>query len=319
MSGLLIVLARGVTAADLRVLPERGALEAAAGAVLPLAPTRGLWPEQTVVGDDLVATLRQMGLQVERRSAVLRPHWRGDDAALAMLARRPVGPADITLLELRDAATAAEQHGPHSRAHELARRRLAEHVRQARALLRRGEPPRTAVVALGPLPPVHVRVDPVTLLPRSLRRAARRHGAQSPAALLIDAPNGGHRQRLEAALSTDTFCRFGRLLTAAQATALGFEPATQRLHFVARPGVAFAPVQATQSVWPTTDLPSGGVWLPWEQHSLPVTLGDLAVHILMQAAILADRAPERRPVATALPDVAALLTRQAEAVAASLT
>ncbi|MCA8973217.1 MAG: hypothetical protein KDC98_00775 [Planctomycetes bacterium] len=153
---MLLAIVHGVgpcTIAALRV--AAGLPEAAAAIPMPAGDTD--W--QHFFGDDGDATpwLRDVGVAVDRSNLVLRPaHW-SDADAIAGIDRRPTGPAQVTILELRAVLESCRRSGP--AALPAAIGHAADRLRHIADRLRAGDPCEIWLLGLGELEPVSRSFD----------------------------------------------------------------------------------------------------------------------------------------------------------------
>lgn len=222
---LLLALVDGVSPAQLRAVAH--AAELPVRSELPLHLPADGDAAAGLAGLDATAPLRDLGLAVDRRSLCLRPRWRGDEAGLEWLGRRPAGPAAVTMLHLRDPLLEAALHGPESAAAAAATGHLLAQLQTAQRRLRDGEQPETWLLATGSLVPVHTTFH----FGRALRRrlAWPRRGHRSTITVLPELarvhPDCEHtRQRLIATLQAPPFARYGQLADCPRGDELWFVP-----------------------------------------------------------------------------------------------
>ncbi len=152
---LLLVLAHGVGDHELAAL--RATLGAAA-----LAPTAAMrvpdHPVDALLRSlDATASLRDLGVGVDRSSLVLRPRGRDDATAAEVIGRRATGPAAVTLFASTDVLARAMLGG--ATAARDAARDLGTLFARLCERLRRGDPTETWFVGLGSPEPVHTTFD----------------------------------------------------------------------------------------------------------------------------------------------------------------
>lgn len=221
---LLLVLAHGVGPAELAAL---GPLVAGPDPLPVALPDQ---PIAAVLGD-FAATreLTDLGVAVDRSCLVLRPAGRSDATAAETLARRPTGPADVTLFEATDVLAQAMAGG--RAAATAAATRLGDLLQRLAAILRHGELPELWFVGLG---------APITTATTfDMAAAWRRHvlpplGDEltlrvGPASATVRGANQRALDRAAELLRQAPFAAHGELAPCATGT----------LRVVARTGVAF--------------------------------------------------------------------------------
>ncbi len=174
---LLLVVVQGLATDDLdpRVTPfltAQGDGIPNALEVDPAAPRDVV--DQLLDGLD-VATLREHGIDIDRRSVALRSPTDSDEQVLAALPHRPRGPADVTVLWLRDALGVATRFGLDSAPHRDALRRADDFALRAARVLGCSHRPASCVL-LGSTPPEPVlrRVDVAAITQGTMSRHTRR-------------------------------------------------------------------------------------------------------------------------------------------------
>jgi hypothetical protein len=226
---LLLVLADGIG--------ERELLQVRTGATwsgtMPTAPLR-------LPGDPVAAVLgglgaahelHDLGVAVDRSSLVLRPAGRTDATAIAGVARRTTGPADVTVFAARDALPQAMVGGPVAVA--AAAQQLGALLDHLGTVLRRGDAPEVWFVGLGSPVAVHRTFDLAAawrghVLPPLAHELTLHH---TPGSATVHADNQRALDLAANTLRRAPFARHGRV----QAVANG------QLHFTAAPHVAFGP------------------------------------------------------------------------------
>ena len=144
----LLVLAPGIGARTLATGGLPAATAAAPGGIVPL--TTGLSDPIDLVAETFPAQeLRDAGCQIDRRDLLLRPIWRSDEPSTELLQLRPLGPALLTVLELRGVLAAAALAGCGTRPVAQAMANLDHNINVARSRLRRGPPTKLWFAALG--------------------------------------------------------------------------------------------------------------------------------------------------------------------------
>jgi hypothetical protein len=296
---LLLAVVRGLS--PHAVVTDRWPTPALAGAVaVPLIDAADDLGAALAAADAPAAFL-SLGLQVEQRALSLRPRGRGDDALLEVLARRPTGPAPVTLLEFNDLETVAAHHGQHGQAFAVATDRLAEHLQTAARVLRQGDAPELWLIAAGASLPVTATFD--------LAATLADLGPQRPAVRAAIAPQLAHlacgNQRALAAatalLSRPAVAACGRVVAGDRAGALQFLPhahiALGRRPWHCRP--------------PRADERRAAAFLPHlPRAASQLTARDLLARLCQRALeLLQAAAPPPVPTAPAVVDGAAVLAR----------
>ena len=309
-----MVLADGLGMADAAAAARAGRAELESAPV-PLRRPAGTAPAHDLTEDGFAVALRQLGLTVDRRSCVLRPGWRSDDAALAELQRRPAGVADVTLLQLSDAGAAAARFGVRSNGHRAAVDRLWQHVASARDACRhRGQSPHTCVIGTGPMRTVTSWFDPAALLPRRLRSPWSRASISVAAQLMtVDGVDWETVRLLRARLGSGDGLRHGRLLERDEVLALDPRAPVGRICYAAAPAAAFVAARAALPLLPRDPDDLGFAVMPWKaQRPCVIEVADTAAAILLHCAQLTAQRPAPAPVEpAALPDVESLLAHHA--------
>jgi len=151
---LLLVVAHGVGANALRVLRAHDGLPRCA-----VSLGRSSEGATTLLRGcaDAVPLLRELGVATDRSSLVLRSTTACDDSAIAALSRRPTGPANATILELRSVVQAGLTAGLDAVPAALSQ--LAERIAAAARRVRSGEPTEVWLLGLGDLQPVTATFD----------------------------------------------------------------------------------------------------------------------------------------------------------------
>ncbi len=205
---LLLVVIQGLDRTDLELgaaLHLESLRDHTLGAAALDAPGAPPVVDQLLTALDVPA-LRSSGLSVCQRSVVLRPDWQDDRSNVDLLLRRVGGPADLTLLWLRDAAHAAVTGGRHCDGHRSALRRTDGLVREVHHALGQGaRDVGVAVCGAAALAPVELSHDPRPLLRRALdRRDARRATVRVALShAVLHCPSWPARQHAAARLRSD--------------------------------------------------------------------------------------------------------------------
>ncbi len=248
-------------------------------------------PALELLASDLVGGLRNLGLQVEQRSIVLRPDWRGDGAAIRQLALRPLGPPEVVFLRFADAAAIAARHGARSAAHLRALTDLDDLLARAAQLLEvEGAPPQLVLLCMGPMLPTVRTFDPVAclgaMMPGLLRRQLR--WKRLPGGLLVRCGSTQAEAHLRELVKGPPFCGHGATVDDDLAGRLLLPG---ELLLLPREGVAFgaAPIAAVLPYLPRGDAADGIAMLPWpERGNNAAPIPEVAAHILMHGAVMAE-------------------------------
>ncbi len=303
------LLAVTILGADAHALGLDQAPELPAVTLAP-GPVAGDWLE-ALRQDELAFALDTAGIAIDRRDLRLRPAWRSDEGAVALLLRRAMGPAPLTLLEFRGPLRAAARHGCGSAPH---RRAIADAVRllvRAHRLLARPTAPELWVAAR-PAQAVHTTIDPRPALRAALgpfRRGCRLQVTADHCDLL------GATAAIDAAvavLEQEPWRRIGG----------GDRRGRGRLRFRAAPGHAFGtrPL-AARLAGPTRVLLQVPLRAPLPDHAAALAARlalRAAASVLDQPATPAPATPARRRPAL-LPDLLPLLHPPVHDAAASAT
>lgn len=296
---LLLAVVRGLSPHT--VVTDRWPTPALAGAVaVPIVDATDDLGGALAAADAPSAFLA-LDLQVEQRALSLRPQGRGDDALLDVLARRPTGPAPVTLLEFRDLEAVAAHHGQHGQAFAIATARLAEHLQTAARVLRQGDPPELWLIAAGASLPVTATFDLAATLANLGPQRRAVHAAIAPQLAHLRCDNHRALAAATALLSRPAVAACGRVVAGDRAGALQFLPhahiALGRRPWHCRP--------------PRADERRACAFLPnLPRTASQLTARDLLARLCQRALeLLETAAPPRQPTAAGVVADAPVLAR----------
>ena len=116
----------------------------------------GTLPLGRQVAEGTTDCLREMGLTVDRSSIVLARRRADDHSKVERILRRPMGPADVTILALDDPLAAARLAGTASHGYREAQARTDDHLAAVAGYLQQaGVPPSVWMLMEGPVQAVH--------------------------------------------------------------------------------------------------------------------------------------------------------------------
>ena len=152
---LLLVLAHGVGERELATVRDAAGWRTDLGhasLALPGNPVRDCLHEL-----DATADLRNLGIDVDRSSLLLRPAGRTDETAMQALAGRALGPAPVTLFEATSVLAQAIAGGTHAAL--VAAAELGTMLTRLGTRVRRGDLPEVWLIGLGSAAAVHTTFD----------------------------------------------------------------------------------------------------------------------------------------------------------------
>ncbi len=263
----LVILMTGISPEDLALgsSPWLNEYFCGAGRTERLITAAGRPTTDQLIDSLPAGVVRDLGIEVDQRSIVLRGRRQSDDVVMQQLAHRTTGPADLTLLWLRDHTRAAIEFGLHSTQHRDALARLERHVQVAYEFIQAaGAPVQLTLLTASALQPVRRAFDPVGILCQGLSQGLRKRCSihRRLSHLQIESPSTEDTRNIERLLSSSPCRNYGRIVGSEEKLALGLPYRPGEITFVPLEGVAFADhaVQAAPRFLSNDD---GAAVLPW--------------------------------------------------------